>query len=255
MPATSFASSTLEQGTLPLQVDAVPLGELAQRLSRLSGAAVRVSPGLAAQPVTAHIDGDDIDAALRSFLERYNHLAVVDATGRLRQVWITGTAPTGSARTATAAFPDEAFDETPGKDGDSMFPVALWQIGGEPPTGARPGSHGIETDPSLFADLRVGQPIELSLPPPADAVFGVIGERHEQLGGAVQVWSGPLAGENDLASFTITRGVRTTYVTVATGSEVFEVEIDNETGSGSAIDERDIVTGPQENDMVPVPTR
>ena len=92
--------------------------------------------------------------------------------------------------------------------------------------------------------------MEIPIPQEDQPYFGVVGETHDQLNGAVQVWSGPIDGSHATASFTLTRGRTSTYVTVATGTSIYEVAIDNVTGVGSVVNEVDLTKGKEQEDTL-----
>jgi len=81
-------------------------------------------------------------------------------------------------------------------------------------------------------------------------LIGGVGENHSELNGDIQVWSGPIDGAHETASFTITRGKRSTYVTVATGTSIYEARIDNSTGLGSVVNEVELTKKITKNDYL-----
>ncbi|MCB1743006.1 MAG: hypothetical protein KDK91_21700 [Gammaproteobacteria bacterium] len=245
---------------LPVQFSDVPLEETLREVHRLSGIRFDITPTLRSSRVDTIFDGSDWDDAVRSFLDRYSHLSVVDENGRLRRVWITGS---NAGRTPVASRTDGAqtdanvFQSPPGDAVDDMtLPLQLW-VRGE--ADAAPADlHGIpgrpiELDPRVFETLQVGQPLELDIPQLEQPVYAVLGETHTQLNGQVQVWSGPVDGSHPSAAVTITKGEISTYVTVATGDNIYEINIDNNSGKGVVVDEVDMTAGKNGEDAISPP--
>ncbi|MCH9675872.1 MAG: hypothetical protein K0U93_30830 [Gammaproteobacteria bacterium] len=241
--------------SLPFTSENRSLADVVADLTELTGVGFVVSPGIADTTITTSIDGDDWNVALRQFLMGFNHLAIVDGAGKLRRVWITGIEtdrPTNADLEAMKVARDRAkgLAEEPGGEAFDL-PVALWEPGeGSVKTRDGLAAAKIEVDPSVFESLEVGQPLELMIPQEGAPLYAVVDETHDQLNGDVQVWSGPVDGSHETASFTISRGSATTYVTVATGTSVYEISINNETGAGTVVDEIDMTKGKDGNDIV-----
>ncbi|KRT55158.1 hypothetical protein [endosymbiont of Ridgeia piscesae] len=122
-------------------------------------------------------------------------------------------------------------------------PVALWQ---DDENGAAAGLpipaeveyETIRVNRDVLNNLQVGQPLELPIPQEAKSYYGTIEETHNQLDGQVQVWSGGLENGGNFSNFTLTQGQQSTIVMVATGSRIYQIEINNRTGRGAVIDNR-----------------
>ncbi len=265
-PGDSKAPATLQarpvtalkhDNRLPMEITGRALRDLLDELTQHSGIRFNLTPSLATHSVTTTLSGPSWNDAIKGFLRSYNHLAIVDRDGTLRRVWITGfDAPAASTaqETLTAETHDNAgepFATRPDSTSTPELPLALWQPARAHVEARRDlPAEPIEADPQAFENLTVGQPLELAIPQEASPVFGVVSETHDQLGGAVRVWSGPVDGSHDSASFTISRGATTTYITVATGTNIYEVSVDNETGEGSVVNEVDMTRGKTDNDIV-----
>lgn len=250
-----------KETALPYRISGKTLGEVVEQLHAITGVRFTLKPGLAAQPVDATLEGKTWTQALREFLTGYNHLAIVNDVGELQRVWITGVeAPRPPLPGGAAARPGPGADAVdlsvhPGEEDDIERPLALWDVADDADT----TYHGIpakaiNVDPDVLANLEVGQPLELAIPQEDTSIFAVIEETHSQLNGKIQVWSGPVDGSHETASFTITQGTKTTYVTVATGKNIYEVAIDNESGDGSVVNEVDMTAGKHGDDVV-IPPR
>lgn len=253
--AITYPSSTANK--VHLRISGETLRNAMVEVSRRSQVPILLSPNIVDLPVEVDLQGDDWHAVLRAWLRGFDHLAILDRTGRYRKIWIT------AKKTAVADEPQDRANVRDGKgqvdpgaepDVPTEFPVAIWEpldasVPSELVDTAIP-SAPVQMDPALFDNLQVGQPIEIPIPQEEISVFGVVGETHDQLNGEVQVWSGPVDGSHETASFTITRGQITTYVTVATGTRIYEVSLDNATGVGSVVNEVDLTKGKNENDIV-----
>ena len=252
------ASPLLGAGGLPLVAKGRTLEGVLGEITTRTGVRFSVGGGLGGTPVHVTLDGENWNRALLDFLGGYNRMVIVDGRGLLRRVWITGIDAGGAA--ASAAGKEEGGwvtvsgpTEPPGKRPFEL-PVALWRTSPNPETtrGELPAM-AIEVDPETFDSLEVGQPVELVIPQEAGSLFAVVEETHDQLNGAVKVFSGPVDGSHDTASFTISRGERSTYVTVATGANIYEVTIDNATGKGTVVDEVEMTRGKDGNDAIMAP--
>ena len=244
---------------LPLTVEDRTLRDLIEELSMHSGIRFDLNAELQEQRVSTVLDGPDWNSAIRSFLRAYSHIAMVGRDGRLQRVWITGSEATPNILPAIAARDAEANDDapldlTPAASGSYLAPLVLWQPTPREISGASDErGEPIQMDPTVFDALSVGQPLEIDIPQEEFPILGIVEASRAQLGGSVQVWSGPIDGSHPSASFTISRGARTTYVTVATGTHIYEVSVDNASGEGRVVDEVDMTRGKSDEDFIPVP--
>jgi hypothetical protein len=231
--------------------------ELAAALGAQGHVPILVSAELADDKIDAKLDMSDWNASIRSLLRGYNHLAIIDRGGRYRKIWITARSEKKIAgddgfSTTSRGADSEAGHEEP--DPLTDLPIAIWRpidVGGPSILNESDIPHeSVQMDPGLLESLEVGQPIEIPVPQEEKPYFGVIGDIHDQLNGAVQVLSGPIDGAHETASFTMTRGKVSTYVTVATGSSIYEVALDNATGVGSVVNEVDLTKGKDTQDAL-----
>lgn len=248
-----------------LRFDGQRLLDAMAEVTRRSGVRIVVAPELVHEKIEVAIKQTDWHAAIKSLLKSFDHIAIVDRSGSYRKIWITGRKVFASAvatvdgvtpgrfsRFDTGAERDRPADPEPERSME--LPVAIWEPL-EPDTqsfdadGTIP-SEPVQSDPALFETIRVGQPLEILIPQEEFPLFAVVGETHSRLNGEIQVWSGPIDGSHETASFTITRGEVTTYITVATGTSIYEVSVDNATGLGQVVNEVDLTKGKTDQDFL-----
>ncbi len=221
-------------------------------VSRRSKVRIVISQDLKDEKIDAEFKSADWRSAIKYLLTGFNHIAIVDRSGDFRKIWIMGRKDSENLSGLTSDVTGRAsgVNDHPEPSESIELPIAIWEpleygsssLEGDETIPSAP----IQMDPSVFESLQIGQPIEIPIPQEAFPLFGVVGENHSQLNGEVQVWSGPIDGSHETASFTVTRGEITTYVTVATGTSIYEVTLDNATGIGSVVNEKDLtkdVTG------------
>ncbi|MES9845583.1 MAG: hypothetical protein ABW162_14160 [Candidatus Sedimenticola sp. PURPLELP] len=94
--------------------------------------------------------------------------------------------------------------------------------------------------PGALDAVQVGQSMVFHVPQENLDYEGVIETTHNMLDGEAMVWSGTLSDGGDYAQFTITRNTGGTDVMLATGTNVYHIELNNHTGYGSVIDDREL---------------
>lgn len=85
-----------------------------------------------------------------------------------------------------------------------------------------------------------GQKVSFLIPQENKSYIGTINESTRAFGGKVKISSGDIENGNEFASFSITEGENTTFVTVATGESIYQVEIDRLSGVGVVMDDREL---------------
>ncbi len=85
-----------------------------------------------------------------------------------------------------------------------------------------------------------GQKVSFLIPQENKSYIGTIIESTRAFGGDVKISSGDIENGNEFASFSITEGEKTTFVTVATGESIYQVEIDQQSGIGVVMDDREL---------------
>jgi len=95
-----------------------------------------------------------------------------------------------------------------------------------------------------------GQKVSFFIPQENSSYFGKINESTFAFGGNVKISSGDIENGNELASFSITEGKNTTFVVIATGKSIYQVEIDNSTGIGVVLDDRELDLYRQHDDAI-----
>ena len=106
----------------------------------------------------------------------------------------------------------------------------------------------ITTNPEALANLQVGQVLEFFVPQLGEAFQSEIESTSNQLGD-VKVWKGNIEGEGqEKSNFIMTQGEVMTNVVLATAEGVYTVHIDNETGEGTVVDDREYSSRINDND-------
>ena len=110
----------------------------------------------------------------------------------------------------------------------------------------------IKTDPEVIANLQVGQMLEFFVPQLGESFQSEITSTSNQFGD-VKVWKGEIKGEEqDSSNFIMTQGEVMTNVVLSTTDGIYTVYIDNETGQGTVVDDREYTSRmSHENDAVP----
>ena len=98
----------------------------------------------------------------------------------------------------------------------------------------------IQTQTNAFDQLKKGEKLTLYIPQEDQNYIGTVEKNHQQFDGLVQVSSGSIDDGQPFSSFTVTKGSELTLVMVATGEKVYQIEIDNKTGTGTVIDDQSL---------------
>jgi len=110
----------------------------------------------------------------------------------------------------------------------------------------------IKTDPEVIANLQVGQMLEFFVPQLGESFQSEVTSTSNQFGD-VKVWKGEIQGEEqDSSNFIMTQGEVMTNVVLSTNDGIYTVYIDNETGQGTVVDDREYTSRmSHENDAIP----
>ena len=127
--------------------------------------------------------------------------------------------------------------------GDGSVTVALWEPqvkeNSEPEFDASVVyEEEIQTDSEAFAGLQVGQIVEFFVPQLGESFLSEIDSTSNQLGN-VKVWKGKIQDGEDKSNFIMTQGVTMTHVVLATSKGVYTAYIDNESGEGAIVDDKE----------------
>ena len=95
----------------------------------------------------------------------------------------------------------------------------------------------IKVADNSFKNLSEGQKISFLIPQENKSYIGIINESTRAFSDTVKMSAGDIDNGNEFASFSITEGKNTTFVTVATGESIYQVEIDNQSGIGTVMDD------------------
>lgn len=112
----------------------------------------------------------------------------------------------------------------------------------------------IKTNPEILAKLQVGQVLEFFVPQLGESFQSEITSTSNQLGN-VKVWKGNIQSEGqEKSNFIMTQGAVNTNVVLSTAEGVYTVYIDNETGEGTVIDDREYTSRMSDtDDAIPYP--
>lgn len=111
----------------------------------------------------------------------------------------------------------------------------------------------IQVSPHAFDNLVEGQKVALFIPQTGQEYTGTIEQNHQQFGGQVSVSSGSIEGGDQFSSFTVSKGTQSTLVMIATNEGIYQVEIDNKTGIGTVIDDKELDHFRKEDDTLTTP--
>ncbi len=98
----------------------------------------------------------------------------------------------------------------------------------------------VKANNSLRRKFDEGEKIALLIPQEDKVYEGKVISSTNAFSGAVKMTEGTLENGNPLASFSITSDSNTTLATVATGESIYQIEIDNQTGVGFVMDDREL---------------
>ena len=267
IPVLSFAKDASESRSqadsfsevsepVDLKFKQITLNEALQLVTRSSGVTFSLHKSLRGRMLNTQISALDWTSATKELLSGFSYLAIVDRSGSFRRVIITGIAGTGSA-SADSRFIGAGVD-TANETSTiplSETPILLWRsaFGVADENKSSIPTKYIQVLPNALESIRVGQPLEITIPQEGFPIFGVVAESHMQLNGEITVWSGPIDAFHDTASFTVTRGKILTFITVATGVSVYEFSINNKTGAGTVVNALDLIRDKNPNDTVVPP--
>ncbi len=251
-----FQSEMHSGGSEPVELkfEQTTFNEALQLVTRRSGITFSLRNNVQGRMLNRRLSAPDWTRATKELLSGFSYLAIVDRSGSFRRVIITGLAGTGStsAESRLVGAVDDAATMPV-----SNTPILLWQsafaVAGENKTHSNIPTKYIQVLPGALDSIRVGQPLEITIPQEDSPVFGVVAESHSQLNGEVTVSSGPIDAFHDTASFTVTRGKISTFVTVATGAAIYEFSINNKTGAGAVVNALDLIRDKNKNDTVVPP--
>ncbi len=88
--------------------------------------------------------------------------------------------------------------------------------------------------------LSEGEQVSLLIPQENKSFIGIIDESTRAYNGEITISSGTIENGDENASFSITEGENSTFITVATGESIYQVEINNQTGVGVVLDDREL---------------
>lgn len=135
--------------------------------------------------------------------------------------------------------------------------ISLWQKADQDNVTTDPDQLRVEhvvADPTALTQLEVGRKVDFVIPHTDEAVSGEITAQQSANNG-VKVYDIKLNNNNPLTGAQIVRGKQSTDVAVITEQGNYTVSINNKTGAGTVIDDRDLNIYRTESDVVLVPTQ
>ncbi len=111
----------------------------------------------------------------------------------------------------------------------------------------------IKVAAEAFNNLTVGQQVSLYIPQENKDYLGTVTENYQQFEGKVEISSGELVNASQFSSFTVTQGAESTLVMIATNESIYQVEINNASGYGTVIDDRELDHYRQHDDSLHTP--
>jgi hypothetical protein len=155
---------------------------------------------------------------------------------------------------AKSQFVADPYDQAAGTGNqqsmtDEKKPISLWEqdesdLGqGESENSAEDTTveheESITTNPEVFENLQVGQVLDFFVPQLGESFQSEVTSTSNQFGD-VKVWKGDVQGEEqDKSNFIMTQGEKMTNVVLSTNEGIYTVNIDNETGQGTVVDNRE----------------
>ncbi len=98
----------------------------------------------------------------------------------------------------------------------------------------------IKVNENLRRKFSEGEKVALLIPQENKVYEGQVVSSTKAFSGEVNMTEGKLENGNPFASFSITSDSNTTLATVATGESIYQIEIDNQTGVGFVMDDREL---------------
>jgi len=111
----------------------------------------------------------------------------------------------------------------------------------------------IQTEPNAYDHLKEGEKLSLFIPQEQHDYIGTVEKSYQQFGGQIKVSTGSLDSNQQLSSFTVTKGPELTLIMVATGDSIYQIEIDNKTGAGTVIDDQALDYFRKDDDAISTP--
>lgn len=102
-----------------------------------------------------------------------------------------------------------------------------------------PNAEEIQINPETLRNLTAGQEIEFLIPQQSRTYTGTIEQVSKAASGANTIATGQLIQYHDAegpATFSIIRDDQLTFVTIRTGSDSFQIKVNNDSGKGSVND-------------------
>jgi hypothetical protein len=154
--------------------------------------------------------------------------------------------PKTAQQNQTTIIVDQArnLDDLP--NDDAFEPEQIWQLAtvvDQLRPKSLPDNVNVEyikiADPKNLA-FSEGQKLSLLIPQENKFYVGTIEESTSEFDGTVVISSGDIKNGGLFSSFSIVEGENTTFVTVATGESIYQIEIDQKSGIGIVMDDREL---------------
>lgn len=110
----------------------------------------------------------------------------------------------------------------------------------------------ISAEPGAIQGLLVGDPVEIHVPQTAQSYSGVVISETQHFG-KVRVLEVKLDFGDENNNMTITSGERQTFIALNTPDGIFNIQVDNQSGNGTVVNEMEFRTRQSGVDSIPAP--
>lgn len=170
------------------------------------------------------------------------YLALPVQSEEKRTALTAKTQPTSSEKRAITATPNSKAEWENNTAAFSNEKQVWKPISTQRPNTLPDGLHAeyIKVEENIGLTFSKGQKLSFFIPQENNSYAGTISESAHVFEGDIKIFSGDIENGNELASFSITESKNTTFVTIATGESIYQVEIDNHSGIGTVLDDREL---------------
>jgi len=112
----------------------------------------------------------------------------------------------------------------------------------------------IQLKPNPYENLKNGERLSIFIPQEQQDYTGTVEKNYQQFDGQIEVSTGPIENGKQFSSFTVTKGPELTLIMVATGDSIYQIEIDNKTGTGTVINDQALDFFRKDDDAIVAPT-
>lgn len=198
-PLAVLATAPAPTSSLSLQVKEQPLVQVLEQLRQRSGIDVKLPTELQRDPVTFSVSAKDLRQLIDAVLAGYNHVNIINGSGRLKRVIVTGRAGDGKP---------VAQQSTPAATTTLLEPIEFRAaVSGQLPgvyKAMKPGSvYALNLDAEVLKAMQTGESINLPLP---DGDHQVVQDNRVTHKNGDVSWVGYLKGQGNDYRFIATLG-------------------------------------------------